>query len=225
MNKILKRLEKYQQAELMNYVDSPSPEHLSVMGRATPNISLKDEDIKLSPFPKNNSDKTKNELLFLERLTSNVSASDVELIKKTDEGMIENLFMKDYIYPDKDEIILKLYNLKEQINAITMRQKYKFNRPRPQQLAEVFDYKINVFKSKTTSTPSYPSGHTTLAYVIAYISSDMNPSNRSRDLHLANSVANARMLMGVHYPSDNSASISLAKQIYSAIDKSWFTQV
>ena len=225
MNKILKRLEKYQQAELMNYVDSPSPEHLSVMGRATPNILLKDEDIKLPTFPENNCDKTKNELLFLERLTSNLSRSDIQLIKNTDEAMIENLFMKDYVYPDKDEIIEKLYDLKSQINTFTMRQKYKFNRPRPQQLAEIFDYKINVFESKTTATPSYPSGHTTLAYVIAYISADMNPSNRDKDLALANSVAHARMLMGVHYPSDNSASIALAKQIYKAIDKSWFAEV
>lgn len=195
------------------------------MGRATPNILLKDEDIKLPTFPENNCDKTKNELLFLERLTSNLSRSDIQLIKNTDEAMIENLFMKDYVYPDKDEIIEKLYDLKSQINTFTMRQKYKFNRPRPQQLAEIFDYKINVFESKTTATPSYPSGHTTLAYVIAYISADMNPSNRDKDLALANSVAHARMLMGVHYPSDNSASIALAKQIYKAIDKSWFAEV
>lgn len=225
MNKILKRLEKYQQAELMKYVDNPSPKHASVMGRATPNILLKDEDIKLPTFPENNCDKTKNELLFLERLTSNLSRSDIQLIKNTDEAMIENLFMKDYVYPDKDEIIEKLYDLKSQINTFTMRQKYKFNRPRPQQLAEIFDYKINVFESKTTATPSYPSGHTTLAYVIAYISADMNPSNRDKDLALANSVAHARMLMGVHYPSDNSASIALAKQIYKAIDKNWFAEV
>ena len=53
-------------------------------------------------------------------------------------------------------------------------------------------------------------------------SNDFYFGDLDKDLEKANQVALSRMLMGVHYPSDNEASISLAKQIYSSIKTEWF---
>ena len=222
MNKFLEELSRRTAIDSMRYVDAPPKRHVAVMARPTPSIQLKDRDIKLPAPPDNSCEETRDELKFLEKLTSNVTPEQTKLIKLADDNMITDIFMVDYDWPDKDQIVAQLEDLNKQINTITMKQKYKFNRPRPEQLAKEYGYNIKVFPSSTTKTPAYPSGHTTLAYVIAYISSDMNPSNRDKDLEKANQVALSRMLMGVHYPSDNEASISLAKQIYSSIKTEWF---
>ena len=37
--------------------------------------------------------------------------------------------------------------------------KYKYNRPRPFQLAEVYDMDLNGTRLDSMKTPSYPSGH------------------------------------------------------------------
>jgi hypothetical protein len=222
MNKFLDELSRRTAIDSMRYVDAPPKRHVAVMARPTPSIQLKDKDIQLPAPPHNSCEKTRDELKFLQNLTSNVTPEQTKLIKLADDNMITDIFMVDYDWPDKEQIVAQLEDLNKQINTITMKQKYKFNRPRPEQLAKEYGYNIKVFPSSTTKTPAYPSGHTTLAYVIAYISSDMNPSNRDKDLEKANQVALSRMLMGVHYPSDNEASISLAKQIYSSIKTEWF---
>ena len=41
--------------------------------------------------------------------------------------------------------------------------KYYFNRPRPEQIAPYYEYRINVMYTETHHTPSYPSGHTIYA--------------------------------------------------------------
>ena len=153
------------------------------MARPTPSIQLKDKDIQLPAPPHNSCEKTRDELKFLQNLTSNVTPEQTKLIKLADDNMITDIFMVDYDWPDKEQIVAQLEDLNKQINTITMKQKYKFNRPRPEQLAKEYGYNIKVFPSSTTKTPAYPSGHTTLAYVIAYISSDMNPSNRDKDFY------------------------------------------
>jgi acid phosphatase (class A) len=49
---------------------------------------------------------------------------------------------------------------------------------------------------------SYPSGHATYGYVIAYLLSDMVPERRARLLERARQFARQRSVCGVHFPSD-----------------------
>ena len=223
-NKFIEELSRRSSIDSMVYTSSPPAEHVASMAAPTPSIRLRDKDIRLIPPPHNTCEKVKDELMFLEKITSNLSKEDKVLIRAADDRMIEDIFMVDYNWPDKDKIIEQLYLLNNEVDTVILKQKYKFNRPRPQQLAEALGYDINIFESLTTKTPAYPSGHTTLAYVIAYISSDMNPSKRDEDLEKANLVAKSRLMMGAHYPSDNEASIALAKQIYLSIKKEWFKE-
>jgi hypothetical protein len=96
-------------------------------------------------------------------------------------------------------------------------QKNKFNRPRPVQLAPYFGLDFTAYKSKTANTPSYPSGHTTQAYLMAYIYADKYPAHRKNLLKAAEECGTGRISVGLHYPSDHKAGIQLAKRLFKSI--------
>ena len=68
---------------------------------------------------------------------------------------------------------------------------------------------------ESAQTASYPSGHTTQAYYIAYKLSDEFPKLKPQFLYVAKMVAESRVDRGVHFPSDNEAGIELAKNLYA----------
>lgn len=52
------------------------------------------------------------------------------------------------------------------------------------------------------STPSFPSGHTTIAFALAVSLGELEPDIRKYLYLIASSVALTRIYLGVHYPSD-----------------------
>lgn len=72
----------------------------------------------------------------------------------------------------------------------TLALKYLFMRPRPG------------IGSLTPLTPSFPSGHATLAFGTAVVLSDRYERLKPLFLFLATIVALTRLVLGVHYPSD-----------------------
>ena len=105
----------------------------------------------------------------------------------------------------------KIYNL---IYPVIMNLKYQYNRPRPEQLAERLGFKVNVVKTKTHQTPAYPSGHTVYAAIGAYLLADMYPELSSDFFRKIGETGLARCLQGVHYPSDNEASMVISGAIW-----------
>jgi undecaprenyl-diphosphatase len=72
----------------------------------------------------------------------------------------------------------------------TLALKYLLMRPRPE------------IGSLTPLTPSFPSGHATLAFGTAVVLADRFDSMRPLFFGLAATVALTRVVLGVHYPSD-----------------------
>ena len=95
--------------------------------------------------------------------------------------------------------------------------KSRYNRPRPIQLAGLFGININVIDTGTHSTPAYPSGHTAYAAVAAYMLSAMYPHHSSELFRQIGIAGYARCLQGVHYPSDNDASMVITGAIWENI--------
>jgi len=91
---------------------------------------------------------------------------------------------------------------------IIMQHKRYYNRPRPAQV----NANIKPAKSLTAATPAYPAGHTFQAYLIAQHLSNKYPKHRKEFYRIANRIANARVSVGLHYPSDNKAGIALAEK-------------
>ncbi len=67
---------------------------------------------------------------------------------------------------------------------------------------------------------SYPSGHSTLAHIYAYVLSDLMPSHRKEFFFRADEAAMDRVIGGVHHPSDIRAGASLADQLHTAMVQS-----
>lgn len=84
-----------------------------------------------------------------------------------------------------------------------------YNRPRPAQVNK--DLKAQ--PSKTAQTPSYPSGHAFQSYLIAQHLSKKYPLHYFSFYSIANRIANARVSVGLHYPSDNKKAFELAHSL------------
>jgi membrane-associated phospholipid phosphatase len=166
--------------------------------------------------PLNSSNTTMKELKYLSNLTSNLSSQDLELIFNIDEDP------KYYFYE-----ILDKYNLQfpmEQfkttykiIKPALMNTKYYFNRPRPEILARIFDIKINIIKTPTINSPAYPSGHVVYSSLCECVLTDMYPNLSAQFNKVVDQTSLARMMQGVHYPSDGIASIVFTKFMYNKL--------
>jgi len=82
--------------------------------------------------------------------------------------------------------------------------KFLFNRARPFMVAPHIINRENgtLLESKTAVLPSYPSGHAFQGFYLAKILCRRFPSKTQAIMEAAERVANARILAGLHYPSD-----------------------
>lgn len=162
---------------------------------------------------RNSSEYTIDDLLYVCSLTLNRTAKDIDLIKQVDKDpsiLVKNLCDSVNINFPQD-LFDKYYDHTK--NLIYVIKQY-FNRPRPQQLADFYNLKIDVITTDTHHTASYPSGHTVYAKLAALLVSEKYPKLKPILDHSATIVAYARCSQGVHFPSDNKASIILANFIY-----------
>ena len=93
--------------------------------------------------------------------------------------------------------------------------KYKFNRPRPYQIAE--HYEIEDFKRHkldTANSPSYPSGHAVQGRVIALYLSDKDPNNRKEYMMIGHNISESRIMARAHFPSDRKYGDMLGDELY-----------
>ena len=81
--------------------------------------------------------------------------------------------------------------------AVSSAAKREFARPRP----FTVDRRLDPIIARPPSA-SYPSGHSTWAYVTALVLADMVPERRAQLLARADEYAHNRSVAGVHYPTD-----------------------
>lgn len=160
----------------------------------------------------------------LEELDYLVSLSEVPLSPESEQ------FIKD---ADKDLVIPFKNFLKEkelsyrEVNAgvrkllresaiLILQLKYYFNRPRPQQVADIEGIRFRQYSSESASTPSYPSGHTIQSNLVAYYLSQRYPMYERSFFNIADKISLSRMQGGMHYYSD----IEYGKLIYQTIEDS-----
>lgn len=184
-----------------------------------PISSIIDFDWKniLQAPPKNSSSKTLEELKFLSRVTKDRIKKDVELVHSIDQDMDTPfiLLLKKYrlIYP-KNYIEL-FYDI---VRPVLLNIKGIWNRPRPSQLAKIYGIDIRVILTDTTHTAAYPSGHTVYSNLVANILKNLFPQINTKELdHIVLETARARVLQGVHFPSDNKASIIFSDYMFQKL--------
>ena len=123
----------------------------------------------------------------------------------------DNFLMSAGIRSQKD-LLEQLKN--ETLPIIHMHKNY-FNSLRPKDLAHKhnIDFKSDFLES--AQSPSYPSGHATQAYYVAFKLIKLYPGLKTELLELANMISQARIDRGVHFPSDIEAGKILALKMVS----------
>lgn len=182
--------------------------------------ALIDFDYKsiLDSPPTNRSGSTLKELIYISKITNSRNDNDIKFVHKIDKNpaslVVDFCDNKKIIFPKKD-----LNNLYDIIKPLILNTKYYFNRPRPYQLAKLYGLTIEVIETDTHQTPSYPSGHTVYARLAGNLVSSFYPEFRYELDQIVNKSGYARVLQGVHYPSDNTASIIFTDFIFHKLYK------
>ena len=167
--------------------------------------------------PENNSQITKDEIEDLLKITSSRTDKQIELVYTVDKDprLIFDPLLKKYNLEYPTQRADRIY--KDVIFPVIMNLKWQYNRPRPYQLAPKFGREVDYIRTDSINTPAYPSGHTAHATMIASILSDMYPELSSEFYELANIAAKAREIQGVHYESDNDASMVIVGALWQDI--------
>ena len=189
----------------MTYNDGADEKHQSRIDQ--PITLFEDISISLQPFPENSSKKTLEEVKYL----SNIE-EDREFVEEHDK--VSKVFGKLHeelgLEFNKDEA--KKYN-RESAKHI-MELKYKYQRPRPHQIADFYGINLNGVDLDSMKTPSYPSGHATQGYLLGMIYSERYPQHRKEFMKLGEDIAESRIIGKAHFPSDKKAGIELAEKLF-----------
>ena len=96
--------------------------------------------------------------------------------------------------------------------------KNMYNRPRPYQIAEAYNMDFDTMHGESNKTPSYPSGHSCGARLVAEYLSKKYPEHKDSFLEIAEKIGMGRIKAGFHYPSDHVAGIDLALKVFPYLE-------
>lgn len=166
-------------------------------------------------FPLNDSELTKDELNdivdYIDSINDEENKAFLIRYKAYDRSLLQVItttFKQKGIDVENlcEEITIDIKNL-------IYKLKYFYQRPRPFQLAQYYKLKLFPFKSYSSDTPSYPSGHTLQAYVILNVIADKYPNQYQFCRDMIEDVACSRLYLGLHYSTDNDFAKEIAKEI------------
>jgi len=162
--------------------------------------------------PENSSATTLDEIKHLANIKQNK-----KFVEMHDD--IKEVFKNTLAELELPYIEEELKSLLKQSAKFVMELKYKYNRPRPHQIAEFYGINLNGVELDTMRTPSYPSGHAIQGYLLGMYFGDKYPQSRKVFTQLGEDIAQSRIVAKAHYPSDKSFGKVVAEYLYSIVRK------
>lgn len=107
--------------------------------------------------------------------------------------------------------------LMDSLRDIIRKMKNYYDRPRPAELAKQMGINFLGDDLSTAKSPSYPSGHTIQAYVMAKMLIDQFPEHEADLLSIAEMISQSRIDRGVHFPTDIEYGREVAQSLYEQI--------
>lgn len=148
--------------------------------------------------PENGSKETLRELKYLSEIAEDDDiVKEVRYFDKIKESFRELLEMNNLPY-EKDFVKSVL----RETGKFTAELKYRYNRPRPFQLAKFYGIELNGTLLESMNSPSYPSGHAIQGYVLGGYYAKKYPKLKEKFLEYGENVAHSRICAKAHYPSD-----------------------
>tara|TARA_B100000287_G_scaffold253094_1_gene237801 strand:+ start:1096 stop:1719 length:624 start_codon:yes stop_codon:yes gene_type:complete len=195
----------------MVYSEEIKPKHQEKIHMKT---SLWDENIILPRMmpPENDSSLTLKEVKHLASIKPNE-----EMAHAGDDVQGNFLpLIEKYNLPISEELIDRI--IKESAKFI-MDLKYKFNRPRPYQVAEFYGIDLNGTQLDSMKTPSFPSGHAVQGYLIGEYLAKFDNVNAYEYRMKGEEIAQSRIIAKAHYPSDKEYGKVIAKALLNGMKK------
>ena len=202
----------------LKFNSGPTEIHQEYIDGGTPLLTISPDDIPIKIPYLNSSAEVKSELLIVKSFQSSDAANG--LAERWDRGFLNKMFEASAdagFSPDEDYFS----QLGDTLRNLVIILKYKYNRPRPIQLAEYHGVELNEFETTTSNTPSYPSGHALQSMGVVLAAIELYPNEELKEilLKMANDVADSRIAGGLHLPSDNDYAVEIARYINKSIIK------
>ena len=195
----------------MTYISGPKGRHKNRM--MTP-LTLFESEYALPNQlpPENSSATTLDEVKYLAKLEE-----DREFVKYNDD--IKEVFKEALAELELPYIKEELESLLDESAKFVLELKYKYNRPRPYQIAEFYGIDLEGTELDSMKTPSYPSGHATQGYLLGMYYSDKYPEYKEQFKEIGENVAESRVIAKAHYPSDKKFGKTIAEYLYTIVKK------
>ena len=195
----------------MVYSEKIKPKHQDKINKP---VTLWDENIILPHIlpPENDSGKTMNEIKYLASIKPN------DELAKSGDDILENFMplVEKYGLNVTKEFLQKLI---DESGKFVMELKYKFNRPRPYQVAEFYGIDLNGTQLDSMKTPSFPSGHAVQGYLVGEYLARLNNVNAYEFRSKGEEIAQSRIIAKAHYPSDKEYGKIIAKTLVNGMRK------
>ena len=180
---------------------------------------LKDgwQDIKLESPPDNSSDETRDELVTITNIQEKRTDEDENSIHVSD--MMDAFHFREFLNANDIEYrSSEITAIIDDVWKVVRTYKNMYNRPRPYQVAQAYNMDFDTMYGQSNKTPSYPSGHSTGARVVAEYLSKKHPEHKEKFLEIAEKIGMGRIQAGFHYPSDHVAGIDLALKVFPYLE-------
>ena len=164
----------------------------------------------LNPPPKNTSMQVVSELEYLRDLPI-----DVKFVKEHDdiEKIFENICIEHNVeYPT--DLVKELIKSSA---GIILDLKYKFNRPRPAQMASHYNIKLGKVVLESMESPAYPSGHSAQGILIGKVLQTKLSISTNAFSAAGKRISYSRNMGRAHFPSDSKIGEDLGNELYNFI--------
>ena len=178
----------------------PRPKDVQDMSKGWPRIPLGLKDIPDLDYPIPYTEEGKEDLNIVQRFFFRPVNSDA-FLKTSDEkpfSLMRQFCREHDLEFDLDD----LGELNEHFSRLILALKFKYNRPRPKKYMESIKSEFPYDRISDNKTPSYPSGHSAHAYFNCTILANAFPEHAIKLYTLADKIAQSRIDLGKHYPSD-----------------------
>lgn len=138
-----------------------------------------------------------------------MESSEWDSIKKFciqwDGDIIESFdkSLKKLNIPTNSDYLEYLAKISQEFGALIIQLKNTFQRARPYQIAYYSNLPLHPFETYSGNTPSYPSGHAGQGFFLCSVIAHHYPEKAKELRSLAMKIADSRVIMGIHFPSDN----------------------
>ena len=176
------------------------------------------EEFSMEPFPSFYDSLQENELIIKTQKQAEEN-QDWDKIKNFcfmwDGDLIKSIkvTLNKLEIPYDDDYINFLTETSEEIGALIMQLKNHYQRARPYQYALYGNQKLNPYQTFSGNNPSYPSGHATQSHFLFSIISSHYEEKAPQLMSVAKKVTESRLILGVHFPSDNSFGTKIAERL------------